>query len=441
MFVSTEYLRPKRGEHMRSLLGAEQALPEELGAPSYEHATIVPFTNGEYPWMAGVLDSEGRYVESSRYRSCDEFLEYPLSGEPEYLDLKVAYLGHFNAHWGHFLADSNTRTWFALQNAVDVDAYVYACKEGSDAQPTGNILEMLELLGIADKLIMLDRPAIFREVVIPERSYQRDYLAGVISMSPLWRRTFEVVAERAIEKAAIPADSCAEKLYLSRKHYVPAKSRSYGTELLDSFFENNGFQSVYPEEISLSELIARISAARVVGSESGAVSINMFFAPESVEHIEMERLVYNDLVFLSVDLARRGPVTHVDACHAIYPVPIGEGPFLFAYTEPFKRFVADRGFAEPSPRFTGRAYLKKRFMEYVRQYRRWNGYGMGIPSKDHLFDYVLFAEAHRDARRELAPWIDSFGSLEGPVSKLGILLDRAADRLRREMGRKKSAER
>ena len=435
MFVTTEYLRPKRGEHMRSLLGAEQALPEELGAPLYEHATIVPFTNGEYPWMAGVLDSEGRYVESSRYRSCDEFLEYSLSGEPEYLDLKVAYLGHFNAHWGHFLADSNTRTWFALQNAVDVDAYVYACKEGSDAQPTGNILEMLELLGIADKLIMLDRPAIFREVVIPERSYQRDYLAGVISMSPMWRRTFEVVAERAIEKAAIPADSCAEKLYLSRKHYAPAKSRSYGTELLDSFFENNGFQSVYPEEISLSELIARISAARVVGSESGAVSINMFFAPESVEHIEMERLVYNDLVFLSVDLARRGPVTHVDACHAIRPITIGGGPFLFAYTEPFRRFVADRGFAEPDPRFTGRAYLKRCFSRYIQQYHREYGYGTAVMEKAHLFDYSLFAEAYKDARNELSPWIERFGTLEGPLVRSGFLLNTGLDKLRRMIGR------
>ena len=435
MFVSTEYLRPKRGEHMRSLLDAEQALPEELGAPSYKHATIVPLIDLEYPWMAGVLDSEGRYVESSRYRSCDEPLEYPLSGEPDYLDLKVAYLGHFHPHWGHFLADSNTRAWYALQDESDIDAYVYACKEGSGVQPTGNLLEMLELLGIADKLIMLDRPTIFREVVVPERSYQRDYHAGVISMSPLWRRTFETVAERAIEKAAIPADSCAEKLYLSRKHYALAKSRSYGTELLDSFFENNGFQSVYPEEISLSELIARMSAARIIGTESGTVSINLLFAPQAAEHIEIERVVYNDLVFLSVDLARKGPVTHIDACHAVKPTTIGGGPFLFAYTELFRRFVADRGFAEPDSRFTSKAYLKKCLARFSRQYHRAFGYGTSVEEKAHLFDYSLFAEAHKDARKELSPWIERFGTLEGPLVRSGFLLNTGLDKLRRLIGR------
>ena len=118
----------------------------------------------------GVVDEDGKYVELSGIptRIWGSYA-FPKA---DYRDEKVVYCGYLVNHWGHFLVEAVTRLWYVLENDATIDKYVFFLKENEQRELKGNYREFLRLLGILDKIEIIDQPTTYREVIVPEIAFR-----------------------------------------------------------------------------------------------------------------------------------------------------------------------------------------------------------------------------------------------------------------------------
>ena len=192
--VEYKYLRPKKADHLRKWHEDGFEKIKELKCDSYIDAVILPIKkqndDGMQFGLGGVVDSQGVYVESSS-------IEKRVGGAYPYSvsrveNSKVVYCGYWVKHWGHFLIEAVARIWYFLENDNSVDKYVFVSEENGSTELFGNYLEFFELLGVADKLQIINRPVKYREVLVPELSYSRKYY-----YHDKYKEVFDRIAENA----------------------------------------------------------------------------------------------------------------------------------------------------------------------------------------------------------------------------------------------------
>lgn len=326
----------------------------------YSNATILPFKkNSDFNGLGGVVDESNCFIELS----AEKF----ASGKYEFNNVthrkeRVCYCGHMIHQWGHFLMDSISRIWYCLKNDDTVDKYVFFSAEGDSIQLNGNYRNFFELLGIWDKIEIINKPTAFSEVIIPEKGFVGgEYFAS----------NFLEVFDKISENITIdPNWNTYKKIYFTRKAYSKALCSDLGIEMLDNYFEKNGFTLVSPERLSLSEMIYLIRNAEVVASISGSVCHNMLFAKNNQELIILERTILNNDYQIGVNIARELKTTIIDSNIAIYPVEIGFGPFIITYTGKLQEFTEDNHWLAPDEVYTNDKYLIKLFKAYMKQYKR-----------------------------------------------------------------------
>ena len=294
MKIDRTYLRPEKAVlHEKMYEGFVKK--EEPGYAIYKNAEILPaivFDEDGGKLMfgrGGLLSEEGEYVEASG-------IEARIGGFYEHekgalRDERVVYCGYFARGWGHFLLESVSRLWYALKEDESVDAYIFFTGEcGPTDIVSGNFREFFRLLGIADRVRILNRPECFREVILPELSYSFNHF-----YTDAYTALLDRVAENAIREAGETAEK-PERVYLSRRHvydkkhfYGGERYREYGLDMLDDYFTRNGFRIVYPERLSLPELIVLLRNAKTVASESGSCAHNLLFLPTGASDIIIER--------------------------------------------------------------------------------------------------------------------------------------------------------
>ncbi len=309
---------------------------------SFEKAVILPVRKGEFRNhdFGGVLRRDGTLVEDSLipgwitgwYDDYDQLV---------YSKRAVVYCGRMIGHWGHFLLETITRLWFYLKYDTPELLYVFTVSEGSEAEIEGNFKLFFDLLGLGNRILYLNQATQFDYVIVPERSFQfkRFYSKQYIEV-------LDKVIVRAIELQKRSLYN--KRIYLSRGQFSRALESEVGLDLIDNFFKKNGYEVLYPEQLSLIELINALFYASECASESGTAAHNFLFCNQSQHTYVFERQPAINEAQVSIEVSRHLNSIYIDA---FLPLMRKNEPSFLYYSEHMKRFAISRGMLPPDDKY------------------------------------------------------------------------------------------
>ena len=277
-----------------------------------------------------------------------------------YDERTVVFLGSYSRYWGHAYIELLVRFWFCLSQNDSADAYVIISAYPGQKYDDKPLNDFIRMAGLEEKVIFIDRPTQFKKVIVPEPSFTRYYYTD-----EFWK-TMDTIKRNAL-KEHIDSIETHEKIFLSRSHFERAKINEGGLELLDDYFEKNGFTILYPEELSLVQMVTIMQNAKVCASESGSITFNTLFANEDIDVIVIERIPLFANGNAITNLSRAKRITYVDGGYILYPSGVS-GPCMLGFTEEFERFTNDNGYCRPSSVYLGEDYKKKCLQIYQKEY-------------------------------------------------------------------------
>ena len=352
-----KYIHPIKHELIEDSRGMMKLL-DGLKVEEYDKAVILPIRAEPQgiPDLGGVLTNEGEYIISSVIPGWasgyyDDFEKGECAPET------VVYCGRMIGQWGHFLLETITRLWFFLEYDNPNYKYVFIVKEGTTPPIEGNFKLFFNLLGISERIILLNKATQYNKVIIPERSFQyrRFY-------SPKYLKIIDKVIENAlISKATVGVQS---RIYLTRSKFKKAQRTEVGLEMLDNFFANNGYQIISPENMPLDEFICRLRTADICAAESGTVAHNFIFCSKEQNTIVIERQAMVNDVQTSIEVLRDFKTVYVEGHLTLHSIYSGAGPFFLCYTPRMKMFAENMGYMPPDKRFVDFNYIRKCFVDY-----------------------------------------------------------------------------
>lgn len=387
--INYTYLRPKKAKILEEWHNIDFKFRNDLSANEYKNATILPLKKvaGDNLLFGrgGVIDSEKNYINSS---AIDGRIQFSYEFEnAEYQNKKVVYCGYLVNHWGHFLVEAVSRIWYCLKNDISVDEYVFFYNYNENHELKGNYNEFFELLGILDKIKIINKPTTYREVIVPELAYKRRKY-----YSQEYKDIFDTIVSNVKDVDITPS----EKIFLTRSQLKNAIKKEPGIEMIDDFFYKNGYKIISPEKISLSQLILYIRNAKKCAAVSGTLPHNMLFGSDNQELIIVERNVLNNEIQADLNLIKNLDVTYIDANLAVYPINLGQGPFVLSYLGKLQVFAKDNGYVPPNKKYYTDKYIKKSFKLYMKFYRRYYQYTWF--EMDWMIEYTDYIyEAYKDS--------------------------------------------
>lgn len=394
MKIETKYLRPKKA----ALLDERYRLYDEPAEPritGVDNGCVIPaYTDCHGDVISGVTDAEGRFISDSHMVDYpDEVESYVRGMDFTYHDETVVYVGMFNPHWGHFITDCLATFWFL--GSVDADRYVFSYREGETPHIHANIRMALTLLGVWDKIEFVSAPRRYRHIYVPRKGMvPRGHVLGESAA------VYDTIIARALAGYKQPAVR-HDKIIMSRCGFAKALLNDLGTCEVERVFEDNGYYPVYPEQMTLTELIGCLSAAREVVAISGTLAHNMLFAPEGSRLTVLEKYANINNYQQGIDRLRHLEATYIDVAYFIWPIDPGLGPFIMADTSEFRRFAQDHGLRYTMPPADAKRLLRRFFRLYYRHYkRRW------IMPEWLEPEISLFSEAYEASQPLFGPWLD-----------------------------------
>lgn len=257
---------------------------DKLKTEKYDDAVILPYRRDPKGTvgLGGVLDAKGNFVETSY---CHEG-RYNQGGGYDWdrntlkvSEEKVVYFGYFLPHWGHFLIDCLGRMWPFAEKGNALDKYKIAFISNQD-EFYSNCYEFFHALGVDKSRIMwIDVPTQFKEVAIPELSYETPRSGRMFH--PEYTHTFNRVIDNIL--ANTPKEKVEEKygqidkVYFTRSLFNNAKSREVGLKVIDNVMLKGGFNILAPEQLSLAEQIAIWNYSEEIACINGTIPLNCIF--------------------------------------------------------------------------------------------------------------------------------------------------------------------
>lgn len=395
MNIETKYLRPAKAAMLRERYAMYDAFAEARIAEIEDGLVLPACADCRGDVITGVVDCDGCFLADSH------MVDYPAEVEQwakgldcSRSDETVAYVGLFNPHWGHFITDCLSTFWFL--GSVEVDKYVFSCHQGERPDVGTNIRMALELLGVWDKVEFVAEARRYRKIYVPRKGMvPRDYVLRESA------RVYDAIISRGLTEYGDRQPEHGGRVLLSRAHFPKAALNDLGTTEVEDVFCRNGFTAVYPEEMTLTELIGCLAGARQVAAISGTLTHNMLFAPQGAELIVIEKYASINNYQQGIDRLRDLHVTYIDAGYQIWSVDPGLGPFIMGYTPELRCYATDNGMVcalpAPSPRKTLRRYFRLFYRHYKRSWVLPEWLEVELP---------LLREAYRASEPVFGPWLD-----------------------------------
>lgn len=174
----------------------------------------------------------------------------PYQEADDYIDETVIYAGMPNSGYGHFLLDAMARLWYAKDHP-DIPILWDWPALPSLAAP------ILELVGIKNKHLFLDRPTRFKEVIFPFPGCAIGdfFLKGQEGFLGVFNGSEPI---------------SGKKIYLSRKNIK--NGPVLNEEAIEGLVKSYGFQVYYPEQHTILEQLEEIATSSIVlGVEGSAL--------------------------------------------------------------------------------------------------------------------------------------------------------------------------
>ena len=359
--IVTDYVFPAKA---KAILNQENLFQksEKCNTYSFPNATVLPAKKTENcsasQGCGGVADSNGNYIEISRTKArVDGKYDFCESEIVKSCDETVVFCGYFHKVWGHFITESVSRLWYALEHHTEIDRYVFIGDYGSDVSFSGNYLLFLKLLGLAEKVTVITLPTKFKKVIIPDHGfvYNEYYTDQYVRM-------YDYINAKGL---ALYQGKTYERVFFSKRLIDSSIISNINEKVLDEFFKKNGYEIFYPEKLTLVETIGILQNAKFFAGQTSSLSHNLLFANQNVTMISLEKQAFHNPYQVFVGKIKNCKTIYIDACRHLFPV-CSAGPFLFDYTEKLDKFAKDYNLA-PSKSMSKVQYrrnLKKYFISY-----------------------------------------------------------------------------
>ena len=309
----------------------------------------------------GVVDSEGNYIESSKTKARMHGYYNPEEYGIETSDEKVVFCGYFHKAWGHFLTEVVSRLWYALKNDNSIDAYVFVDDLDGNKTFSGNYLEFLKLLGIADLVRIINRPIRYKTVILPESGmvYDEYYTTE-------FKKMYEYINRKGLEQYEGPK---YEKVFFSKRKQVISVESNINEKFVDKYFVKNGYKLFYPERLSLIDTIGIMQNARFFCALSSSLAHNQLFGHSRQTMISIEKQAFFNPYQIFVANITDCECVFIDACRCVFTVG-ASGPFIFDYTKFLDQYAIDNNLIRSKPMSALR--FRRLFRRYLAYYFDYN---------------------------------------------------------------------
>ena len=218
---------------------------EKCNIYSFPNATVLPAKKTENcsasQGCGGVVDSDGNYIEISKTKArIDGIYDFFESEIVESADETVVFCGYFHKVWGHFITESVSRLWYALEHPTEIDRYVFIGDYGSDISFSGNYLSFLKLLGIAEKVTVITQPTKFNNLIIPDHGFvYNEYF------SKQFVRMYDYITSKAL---SLYQGQKYEKVYFSKRLFESSIISNINEKKIDTFFKKMVIRFFIPKD-------------------------------------------------------------------------------------------------------------------------------------------------------------------------------------------------
>lgn len=363
--MPTSYLRPQKEKLLNSTLDRYADKTGQLTVQSLKSVLLTPL--GQIP--------EVRHKSTLLIDDCDFVTETSAapaeSGDISRFRGKSFYGGWLRSSWGHFLVNSLGRLWALFttaESADSIDRIIFFAENVEISVLRGNFATFFDVLGLTPKIEIITAPAIFDEIIVPEIALEIGSFTSQEFLLPF------TAVRNAVMKSA-PSSLAGSPVLLSRSHWNGNSSIQINIGLIDDIFRQNGFQIVYPEEVSLIELITLMNRAPVVASYSGSTAHNLLFCHKT-EFISIERCAANNIYQAAINKMVGHDATYIDAFYQPMLTSSTDNLTIYGLTDNLKQFLDDKGYTYHHTE--SRQNIVKEFRTYLKFYRHHYGYACGL---------------------------------------------------------------
>lgn len=363
MKIDIRYLRPRKAALFKERYHLYDRMPSGRIAEVAGGRIIPAYRDDRGDTVSGVTDDGGAFVSDSHQVDFPAEVEAHASGlRFKHKKGSVVYMGLFNPHWGHFITDCLSTFW--CMGKVEADRYVFSYFKGEEPELHPNIRQALELLGVLGKIEIVNEPLSYDRVYVPCKGMvPREYVLEESSS------VYDRIISEGLKRYK-GGNSGREKIILSRGRFPKALLNDLGTREIEKVFEDNGFVPVYPEQLTLVELIGILSGSKEVLTIAGTLAHDMLFAPQGSRLTVLEKYPNVNNYQPGIDILKHLQVTYIDAAWFIWSVSPGLGPFIMGDTPELRRYAEDNGLAYNPQMKKPSAQLRRYFRLYYRHYKR-----------------------------------------------------------------------
>lgn len=215
--------------------------------------------------LMGVYDGDDTYVDGTVVdrRAGEQGALVPRELFPNVTDAdapEAIYAGPLYFHFGHFLTESLARAWYARQHPGILFAWAGAHTwQNAELKPWQ--IEILDILGITNRVRIIAEPTRFDVLHIPDIGYRYDD----------W---FHPDHAEFLGRYEGPAQEPGNRLWLSRSR-INSDVRDLNAAPTERRLAEAGWTIAYPERLSIREQLDHLSRAEIVAGEEGSAFHNV----------------------------------------------------------------------------------------------------------------------------------------------------------------------
>lgn len=312
------------------------------------------------------------------------------------------YGGYLRKIWGHFLMGGLSRLWTVVNRDFlkTIDNVLFFTNEINMLSLTGNYLEIMELLGIADKLIICKDENIKTEkLIVPEISFEHD-----VFNSKACHETFDYIISQAM-KDFTPAQK-NRKVFFTRRYIKDGAKNEINLKKLEKVFEQNGFEIIAPEKLSMTSLIRTLSETSILASPSGSTAHNIVFTKwdSDRQFFILERHGWNNTFQANINKMLNIKAVHIDAFWMPRLSSSQDFVFFYGFTPQLIRFFKIYNLKLQITSQKIEKIHKEGLRKYMLRHRRYYGNAESIEPWEITTAQTL-AEAIVDTRLSLPKWL------------------------------------
>ena len=350
---------------------------KKLGIKIIERGTVVPYVltpkDNRYTWeFGGLVDKDGRFIKSSVGKFGEDDIYKPTE-DVQYISETVIYFGLFYPIWGHFITEGLRYSWILHNNAFrkffkDCPLVYVPCEFKYYLEREKNFGRLMEIIGLDfDKLIPLNKPVQFENVILPDESLFLD-VDGSRKFTDTYIETIEHVRNFAL-KNSVPTS--AKKIY-----YFYGRNQ-IGEERLADYFKSKGYEIILPEKLTLDEQLNLLINLESFASPLGSSSHNSIFLRDNTEVILIPRAANRFTAYQPpIDQVHPLNINYIDSSLSIFERK--NGPYYFTVSEQLKKFFGDEFNGYTDEDF-------KNFLEYTK-FSMSNGLNVNPDAENYYSD-------------------------------------------------------